>query len=430
MTLTSLGLRSSSVFGFRTLHAPVLGVLVLSLAGCGVTENGPTEDRSQPVVPQIIRQPLITGAETCAAATLSTESFADPVDISDTTVGATDDYDLPDAMNPTCTAAPACLGTGNGGSPRGTVWQGSGTGPDRAFRFQVSSAITLNAVMTSPADLGLYLFSSACTNELSACACISDNAFGGMPEIISEIQAVPGVDYYLVVDGYLDPMVGTPSSGAFDLTISETVPPVCGNNSTDVGEACDDGNTENCDGCRADCLAQETGCGDGFTCGGEACDDHNTTNGDGCSASCLVEGVEPLPDGGSPTPDSDGGTLPNAGAGGTTGGGEGDGGSSSGGSNTGNGGSMSGGNIDADGSVTASGGQTGSNNGKGQVKGGGGTAAGGATSSSTTNERGDSGGGCAVSSHASSANTAWLSMLGLIVLHNAARGRARRRARA
>ena len=97
--------------------------------------------------------------------------------------------------------------------------------------------------------------------------------------------------------------------------------PGCGDGSKDDGEACDDGNTQDCDGCRGDCSAIESGCGDAFVCppeacdygdansdtgacttqckepacgdgslqGDEACDDGNTANGDGCSKKCTEE---------------------------------------------------------------------------------------------------------------------------------------------
>jgi cysteine-rich repeat protein len=65
-------------------------------------------------------------------------------------------------------------------------------------------------------------------------------------------------------------------------TSTTTVASACGNGDVEEGEACDDGNTEDCDGCRADCSAEETGCGDGFTCGDEECDDGNQIAGDGC----------------------------------------------------------------------------------------------------------------------------------------------------
>jgi len=65
----------------------------------------------------------------------------------------------------------------------------------------------------------------------------------------------------------------------------------CGDGALDAGEACDDGNTVDCDGCRGDCSAVETGCGDGLTCNEEQCDD-GPQNGDpgACSKECMQAG--------------------------------------------------------------------------------------------------------------------------------------------
>lgn len=71
---------------------------------------------------------------------------------------------------------------------------------------------------------------------------------------------------------------------------------VCGNNSVEKGEGCDDGNLTPYDGCSSDCRTEPNCslgtctsiCGDGLILG-EACDDGNVTNGDGCSSSCEVE---------------------------------------------------------------------------------------------------------------------------------------------
>jgi cysteine-rich repeat protein len=60
-----------------------------------------------------------------------------------------------------------------------------------------------------------------------------------------------------------------------------------------VGEACDDGNNLDGDGCSANCLSDET-CGNGVVdlVRGEECDDGNAENGDGCSDACSVECVD------------------------------------------------------------------------------------------------------------------------------------------
>jgi cysteine-rich repeat protein len=71
-----------------------------------------------------------------------------------------------------------------------------------------------------------------------------------------------------------------------------------------IGEACDDGNQKDGDGCSADCKTKTAGCvcipgqlctcpvvkcGNGMLEGSEECDDGNTKPGDGCSGTCTVE---------------------------------------------------------------------------------------------------------------------------------------------
>ena len=66
------------------------------------------------------------------------------------------------------------------------------------------------------------------------------------------------------------------------------VPALCGNGVVDPGEACDDGNLVDGDGCEASCQLGEPVCGNGVVDPGEACDDGNLVDGDGCEASCEV----------------------------------------------------------------------------------------------------------------------------------------------
>ena len=81
---------------------------------------------------------------------------------------------------------------------------------------------------------------------------------------------------------------------------------ICGNGTVEAQEACDDGNTEDGDGCSADCTTIEsipecsedddnckkpepnTACGNNQIDDNEACDDGNTNDGDGCSADCMT----------------------------------------------------------------------------------------------------------------------------------------------
>ncbi|MBN2723817.1 MAG: DUF4215 domain-containing protein [Deltaproteobacteria bacterium] len=65
---------------------------------------------------------------------------------------------------------------------------------------------------------------------------------------------------------------------------------ICGNDTVDPGEECDDGNLDSGDGCSSICQI-ENGCGNGVLEVGEQCDDDNLTDGDGCSSQCIVEGV-------------------------------------------------------------------------------------------------------------------------------------------
>ena len=78
---------------------------------------------------------------------------------------------------------------------------------------------------------------------------------------------------------------------------------VCGNSELEPGEFCDDGNTEDDDGCSADCTATDPDydcstvgekcvqvviCGNGVLEGEELCDDMNNVDMDGCSADCKT----------------------------------------------------------------------------------------------------------------------------------------------
>jgi cysteine-rich repeat protein len=95
----------------------------------------------------------------------------------------------------------------------------------------------------------------------------------------------------------------------------------CGNGVKEEGEACDDGNQVDCDGCHGDCTLESCGdgnvcppeecdegaansptgtctpmckkprCGDGFVQAKEECDDGNTKSGDGCDSKCKNECV-------------------------------------------------------------------------------------------------------------------------------------------
>lgn len=72
--------------------------------------------------------------------------------------------------------------------------------------------------------------------------------------------------------------------------------PICGNGKIESGEACDDGNTINNDGCSFSCMVEvvlPAICGNRIVESGEACDDGNVINNDGCSSACTLEQLAP-----------------------------------------------------------------------------------------------------------------------------------------
>ncbi len=81
---------------------------------------------------------------------------------------------------------------------------------------------------------------------------------------------------------------GGGSGSSADLNLSAQN---CGNALVNENESCDDGNTNNSDGCNTHC-AWEVGeaiCGNGVLENEECCDDGNNVSGDGCSAACTSE---------------------------------------------------------------------------------------------------------------------------------------------
>ena len=95
-----------------------------------------------------------------------------------------------------------------------------------------------------------------------------------------------------IVDGYTCPTWGQPC----------IISAKCGDGILTSTETCDDGNTQDGDGCSHDCNNVETGyecrvpgkkctpkCGDSLKFGTEQCDDGNSQSGDGCSSTCQIE---------------------------------------------------------------------------------------------------------------------------------------------
>lgn len=166
----------------------------------------------------------LTPGDTCTAATpeIGTLPYTPAAD---TTVGATDNFDLPpDTTNPTCTASSTCTGAGPAGSlPRGAIYTGTGTAPDRAYSLTTSANcnLTVNMAPTSTQDLALIIYQSACSSLLSDCVCVDDTGVGGVAESVL-LSAVAGTNYFAVIDGYSTG--GTPPgpSGPYQLSVTGT----------------------------------------------------------------------------------------------------------------------------------------------------------------------------------------------------------------
>jgi cysteine-rich repeat protein len=92
-----------------------------------------------------------------------------------------------------------------------------------------------------------------------------------------------------------DPSSGTTSDeGPLDEGSSTGEPAACGNGVLDPGEICDDGiNDGTYGGCSQGCMAFAERCGDGVLQGdqGEACDDADQVDGNGCNTDCIVSGT-------------------------------------------------------------------------------------------------------------------------------------------
>jgi hypothetical protein len=166
----------------------------------------------------------LTPGDTCTAATPEIGTLPyNPA--ADTTVGQTDNFDLPaDTTNPTCTASSTCTGAGPAGSlPRGAIYTGTGTAPDRAYSLTTDANcnLTINMDPTGAQDLALIVYQTACSSLLSDCVCVDDTGVGGVAESVL-LSAVAATNYFAVVDGYSTGATPPGPSGPFTLAVTGT----------------------------------------------------------------------------------------------------------------------------------------------------------------------------------------------------------------
>jgi cysteine-rich repeat protein len=171
-----------------------------------------------------------------------------------------------------------------------SVHASSGTGLGGTVTIDACGSIevTADADVTTRGDRGENLLAAArgMTIDGSLRAGVGDTGAGGSNELRFRSQASPPVIASTAVVVPAATLVLDPTLS----TCSTPLPAECGNEVLDDGEACDDGNTDPCDGCSATCALEGCGNQQVETACGEQCDDGNATACDGCSPSCTTEG--------------------------------------------------------------------------------------------------------------------------------------------
>ena len=149
-----------------------------------------------------------------------------------------------------------------------------GSGPDLGFVFTAPATGTYTFDTNgSQFDTMLVLKSIECTEV----ACDDDSGLGLHSSVVLSMQMNEQI--IVIVDGY-----GSSNSGDYQLNITKE--PECGDGIVEVGEECDDGNTDNQDGCLNTCISAS--CGDGYVhLNTETCDDGNDSNYDDCRNDCT-----------------------------------------------------------------------------------------------------------------------------------------------
>lgn len=169
----------------------------------------------------------LAGSDTCSS---NVQINSVPFNDAATTVGATDNYDLPaDTASPTLTGCPTCTGTGAGpvGSlPRGGVYTGTGTAPDVAYRISYATAnnnLTVTMDPTGAEDLSLIVYTNVCSSLLADAIVVDDTGVGGVAESVT-ISTMPAGAYHIVVDGYSAGATPPGPSGAYTLNVTGSAP--------------------------------------------------------------------------------------------------------------------------------------------------------------------------------------------------------------
>ena len=121
-------------------------------------------------------------------------------------------------------------------------------GPDHVYHLQPTGTGSLDIQVQGLGALNpLFYVRSTCTDEASQTVCAPP--LGAAKLVKSQINVIAGHDYFLVVDG------ASGSAGKYQLTVKLTTGSFCGDGKVDQGEACDDINKIDGDGCSPSCTA-------------------------------------------------------------------------------------------------------------------------------------------------------------------------------
>jgi len=165
------------------------------------------------------------------------------------------------------------------------------------------NAAHLDLFLTSPAGTRIDLATDIGNGVANLYEGVTFDDSAPMP--ISDVNPLPPTGPALtavVPEGALGAFIGEDPNGTWTLTAVDdtagttgtldawtlhvTAVAKCGDGYVDPGEACDDGNGVDGDGCDRGCVP--SACGNGIRAGDEECDDGNTTDGDGCSSTCKL----------------------------------------------------------------------------------------------------------------------------------------------
>ncbi|MBK8434170.1 MAG: hypothetical protein IPL28_24055 [Chloroflexi bacterium] len=81
-------------------------------------------------------------------------------------------------MSPTPPVQPQPMGLAVD-PPRGAIYTGTGTGPDRAFSIATDQSCTSNCCdRTGAQDLSLIVYESVCSSSLNDCVVVDDTGLG------------------------------------------------------------------------------------------------------------------------------------------------------------------------------------------------------------------------------------------------------------